>query len=79
MWFEVTEDYRYDYTYYFKKGDQLKNEEVNAKTINEAISVIKQNVELDDTTTISLFHFDDSIFKKYSYEEVSGFYSSFGK
>lgn len=79
MWYEMTEDYTFEYEYYLKKGDQLKIEEVDSKTIQEAISVIKKNVELDDTTTISLFHLDDSTFKKYNHEEVSSFYSSFSK
>ncbi|GGF29778.1 hypothetical protein [Flavobacterium limi] len=79
MWYEVTKDYTYEYETYLKKGDQLKCEEVDAKTITEAISIIKQNVEFDNTTTISLFHLDDSTFKKYSHEEVSSFYSSFSK
>ncbi|KFF06140.1 hypothetical protein [Flavobacterium reichenbachii] len=79
MWYEMTEDYTLEYEYYLKKGDQLKFEELNAATINEAISIIKKNVELDDTTTISLFHLDNSTFKKYNHEEVSSFYSSFTK
>lgn len=79
MWYEVTKDTTYNYNYYFKKGDQIKCEEVSAATINEAISIIKKNVELDNNTTISLFHLDDSTFKKYSNEEISSFYSSFSK
>lgn len=79
MWYEVTKDYTYQYENYLKKGDQLKCEEVDAKTIKEAISIIKKNVELDQTTTISLFHLDNSTFKKYNHEELSGFYSSFSK
>lgn len=79
MWYEMTEDYTFNYENYLKKGDQLKIEEVNSKTLNEAISIIKKNVALDENTTISLFHLDDSTFKKYSHEEVSSFYSSFTK
>lgn len=79
MWYEMTEDFTFEYENYLKKGDQLKIEEVDSKTLNEAISIIKKNVALDDTTTISLFHLDDSTFKKYSHEEVSSFYSSFTK
>lgn len=79
MWYEVTKDTTYNYDYYFKKGDQIKFEEVSAATINEAIVIIKTNVELDKNTTISLFHLDDSTFKKYTDEEISSFYSSFSK
>ena len=77
MWYEMTEDYTFEYEYYLKKGDQLKNEEVDLKTLQEAISIIKNNVELDKNTTISLFHLDDSTFKKYNNEAISSFYSSF--
>lgn len=79
LWYEVTKDTTLQYQYYFKKGDQIKCEEVDSKIINEGISIIKENVELDKNTTISLFHLDDSTFKKYNHEEVSGFYSSFSK
>ncbi len=79
MWYEVTKDTTYQYDSYFKKGDQIKCEEVDASSITEAISIIKKNVELDKNTTISLFHLDDSTFKKYSDEEISSFYSSFSK
>ncbi len=79
MWYEVTHDTTYNYDSYFKKGDQIKCEEVSAATIKEAISIIKANVELDQNTTISLFHLDNSTFNKYSDEEISSFYSSFSK
>ena len=79
MWYEVTKDTTYIYDSYFKKGDQIKCEEVSAATLNEAISIIKKNVEFDKNTTISLFHLDDSTFKKYSNEEISSFYSSFSQ
>lgn len=79
LWHEVTKDSTYQYDTYFKKGDQIKCEEVEAAAISEAISIIKKNVELDKNTTISLFHLDNSTFKKYSNEEISSFYSSFTK
>ncbi|MCV2487251.1 hypothetical protein OD917_20120 [Flavobacterium sp. SH_e] len=79
MWYEVTKDTTYNYENYFQIGDQIKCEEVDSKKLTEAISIIKKNVELDKNTTISLFHLDESTFKKYSNEEVSSFYSSFSK
>ena len=79
MWYEVTKDTTYNYNSYFKKGDQIKCEEVSAETINEAISIIRQHVELDENTTISLFHLDYSTFKKYNNETIFSFYSSFSK
>jgi hypothetical protein len=79
MWYEVTKDSTYQYETLFKKGDQIKCEEVEPATISEAISIIKQHVALDKNTTISLFHLDSSTFKKYNNEEISSFYSSFSK
>lgn len=79
MWYEVTKDSTYQYETFFKKGDQIKCEEVDAATLKEAISIIKERVALDKNTTISLFHLDASTFKKYNNEEISSFYSSFSK
>jgi hypothetical protein len=79
MWYEVTKDTTYNYKNYFRIGDQIKCEEVDSKKIMEAISIIKNNVELDKNTTISLFDLGESTFKKYSNEEISSFYSSFSK
>lgn len=79
MWYAVTKDSTYQNDTFFKKGDEIKCEEVAAETIKEAISIIKKNVELDKTTTISLFYLDANTFKKYNDEEVSSFYSSFSK
>jgi hypothetical protein len=79
MWYAVTKDTTYLYDTFFKKGDEIKSEEVSTETISEAISIIKKNVELDKTTTISLFYLDVSTFKKYNNEEISSFYNSFSK
>jgi hypothetical protein len=79
MWYEVTKDTTYNDKNYFRIGDQIKCEEVDSKKIREAISIIKNNVELDKNTTISLFDLGESTFKKYSNAEISSFYSSFSK
>lgn len=79
LWYEVTKDTSLRYDTYFKVGDQVKCEEVSKRTLDEAIALIKKNVVLDKNTTISLFHLDSNTFKKYSNEEISGFYSSFTK
>lgn len=77
LWYEVERDTSINYETYLKSGDRLKCEDVSANTINEAIEIIKQTVELDKSTTISLFDLDNSTFNQYSDEEISGFYSSF--
>jgi hypothetical protein len=79
MWYEVTKDTTLNWNDYYRVADQIKCEEVSAATLNEAIVVIKKNVSLDATTTISLFDLNESIFKKYSNEEITGFYDTFTK
>ncbi|MGV3696884.1 hypothetical protein [Flavobacterium sp.] len=79
MWYEVTKDTTMNWDTYFRKGDQLKCEEINAKIINEAISIIKKNVALKDGCTITLFHLDEHIINQYSNEEVNGFFTAFTK
>lgn len=79
MWYEVTKDTTLNWNDYYRVADQIKCEEVSAKTLNEAIAIIKKNVSLDADTTISLFDLDESTFKKYSHEEITGFYDTFTK
>ena len=79
MWFEVEKDTSLDWGSYYRIGDQIKCEEVSTETLQEAIAIIKENVELDKTTTITLFDIDDSTFKKYTDEEISSFYTAFSK
>lgn len=79
LWYEITKDTSLDYQTYLKVGDQIKCEEVSKTTLDQAIALIKKNVVLDKNTTISLFHLDQSTFKKYNNEEISSFYSSFTK
>lgn len=79
LWYQVQKDTTIDYTTYLKAGDQIKCEEVSAKNIQEAIAIIKQNVVLNNTATISLFDLSKSTLKNYSHEEISTFYSSFTK
>ncbi|MGX7668631.1 hypothetical protein [Flavobacterium pedocola] len=79
LWYEVTRDTVINYDNYIRVGDQIKCEEVSAKTLEEAIGIIKKNVALDKTATISLFHLEENAFKNYSDEEISRFYDSFTK
>ena len=79
MWFEVEKDTSLDWGNYYRIGDQIKCEEVSAETLQQAIALIKKNVELDKTTTITLFDLDDSTFNTYTDEELSNFYTAFSK
>lgn len=80
LWYQIGKDTSFNYgETYLKVGDQVKCEEVKASEINEAITLIKKYVDLDASTTISLFDLDENTFKHYTDEEISGFYSSFTK
>ncbi|HAQ39355.1 MAG TPA: hypothetical protein DCQ58_12685 [Saprospirales bacterium] len=79
LWYTVERDTSIDYETYLKAGDQLKCEDVPQKTINEAIALIKNNVDLGKNITVSLFDLDNSTFKQYTNEEISDFYSHFTK
>lgn len=79
MWYEVTKDTSMGWRNYYRIADQIKYEDVSAKTIQEAIAIIQKNVALDATTTIALFDLDDYTFMNYSDEEISSFYNNFTK
>lgn len=80
LWYRIEKDTSFNYgETYLKAGDQIKCEDVKASDINLAIELIKKYVDLDKTTTISLFDLDESTFKQYTHEEISGFYGSFTK
>ncbi|MBZ4034465.1 hypothetical protein K6T82_06790 [Flavobacterium sp. 17A] len=78
LWYEVTKDTVVD-NFYLRIGDKIKYENLTAAKINEAIEVIKKNVDFDANTTVTLFHLDDEQLSNYSNEELSGFYRNFSK
>jgi len=78
MWYEVNKDTTIN-DVYFKIGNQIKCEEVSTETIQDAISVIKKNIELDNNTTVSLFHLDNNSINIYNREEINNIYNSFTK
>ena len=78
-WYEVQNDTELKDGTYLKIGDQLKLEEVSSQEVLKAITVIKKNVRLDKTSTISFFDLDNSTFIQYTNEEINSFYNSFTK
>lgn len=78
MWYEVQNDKEIG-NIFLREGDKIKLEEVSDKTIEGAISLIKEYVSFDDTITVTLFHLDSDNLKKYSDEALSGFYTGFHK
>jgi hypothetical protein len=77
MWYEVNKDTTIDWSDYYRIGDQIKYEEVSNETLQQAINIIKKNIQLDKKTTITLFSLDNGTFKKYKDEEISSYYNSF--
>ncbi len=79
MWYEVHKDTSMNWNDYYRVGDKIKCEEVAAKDIKKAISIIQKNVVLDKSATIVLFDLSESVFKNYSHEEINSFYSAFAR
>lgn len=78
LWYEVTKDIVIG-DCYLRVGDKIKYEKMTADKIEKAIAVIKKNVVLDPTITVSLFHFDKDQLNQYNHETLARFYSDFSK
>lgn len=79
MWYEVTKDTVINSSTFIRVGDKIKCEEVSKKTLRKTIQLIKENVALDATVTVSFFHIDNEGLNQYPNEVLSGFYDSFTK
>jgi len=78
LWYEATRDTVIN-DFYLRTGDKIKIEETTPAQIQEAIALIKKNTDLDKNITVSLFHLDQQQLSRYSYEQISAFYSGFTK
>ncbi len=78
LWYEVTQDIVVS-NVYLRIGDKIKYDNVTANQVDKAIEIIKKNVILEDSITISLFHLDDQQLKNYSHEEITNFFTLFIK
>ncbi|PXY43484.1 hypothetical protein [Flavobacterium hydrophilum] len=78
LWYEVKKDTVVD-DFYLRIGDKIKYENLTSAKINEAIEVIKKNVDFDANTTVTLFHLDEKQLSNYTNEELSAFYSNFSR
>jgi hypothetical protein len=76
LWYEVKIDTSINDTYY-RIGDKIKFEEANEQKINDAITLLKKNIDFDKQTTITLFHLDSNNLNVYDHETLAKFYSSF--
>ena len=79
LWYQVEKDTTINYQTYLQTGDQIKCETVSMQTLQEAIAIIKENVALDENTTISLFDLNEGTFKQFNHEEYTGLYNAFTK
>jgi hypothetical protein len=76
LWYEVVKDTTIS-DFYFRKGDKVKIEEMDAAYINKAIAIIKKKVPLDKNITVSLFHLDEVQLSAYTNEQIGSFYTGF--
>jgi hypothetical protein len=78
LWYSVMQDTVIKNTY-LRVGDKIKYEEISAEKIKGAIELLKKNIDFDKNTTIALFHLDEEQLNNFSNEELSSFFSDFGK
>ncbi|MGC4039244.1 MAG: hypothetical protein QM710_00180 [Flavobacterium sp.] len=76
LWYEVKKDTSIGNSY-FRVGDKIKYEDVSQYKVNEAIKALKSKVKFDKKITVTFFHLDSSLVKKYNYETLNRFYTSF--
>lgn len=78
LWFNITKDTIINNTY-LRIGDKIKYEATDAAKIKSAISLLKQYVEFDHNTTITLFHLDEKQLNNFTHEELASFYTDFSQ
>jgi hypothetical protein len=78
LWYTVTKDTLID-DFYIRNGDRIKYETVSPEVLYKACDIIKNNVELDDSVTVSVFHLDEQKLSTYSYEVFDSVYSYFNR
>ncbi len=78
LWYQVTKDTVID-DLYLRVGDKIKYEAITPEKLNKAIALIKDNVQLDNTSTIAFFHLDGTNLKQISYETLDSLYTDFSK
>lgn len=76
FWYDITRDTTVG-EFYLRAGGQIKHEQTSPETINKSIDLIKQYVDFDRETTISLFHLDNNQLKQYHHETLDRFYTAF--
>lgn len=78
LWYEVNKDTVVE-EYYLRKGDRVKYETITPEVLLQAAKMMKDNMVLQDTVTISIFHLDEQKLKNYSYEILHNVYTTFSR
>lgn len=76
LWFTVEKDTSIHYNYY-RKGQKLKIERVPKKLLIEASTFIRDKVELESSSTIAIYHLDQSELKNYTHETLDSVFFLF--
>jgi len=76
LWYLVRKDTLIN-DLYLRVGDKIKYEDISEEKLEKAIDLIKKNVQLDSTTTVSFFHLEETNLKQISYAALDSLYAHF--
>lgn len=79
LWYTIEKDSTINWDTKLAMGDEIKYEMVPKTELDRAIRLLKKHVQLGDEFTVSFFDLNRNIYKKYSNEEISGWYTAFTK
>lgn len=78
LWYSVTHDTVINNTY-LRDGDKIKYEEIDAEKIKATIELLKKYIDFNQNTTVALFHLDEEQLNNFTNEELTSFFTDFGK
>ncbi|MGC4101906.1 hypothetical protein [Ferruginibacter sp.] len=73
LWYRVATDTVIN-NIYLRSGDRIKYEEVTPDQLEKTLGLLKDRIRFTGTTTVSFFHLDEQILKKYNNETLDGLY-----
>jgi len=74
LWYKVATDTVIN-DIYLRSGDRIKYEAITPYQLEKTLALLKDRVHFTRTTTVSFFHLDEQILKKYSNETLDHLYS----
>lgn len=78
LWYTVTQD-TFIHDMYLRVGDKIKYEEMDSTKIRSAIALLKQHIDFDKNTTVTLFQLDEMHLTNFTNAGLSSFYTDFSK